>query len=122
MKHSMTAPPRPRHVYMTDDCKWIVWKDPKKPVDDDAKIKIFKIRSVELGRCTDQLKRQRFGKYLAEEKHCFSIQARDRTLDLEASNEKERQRWVDAIQQLIRYKTGILSQNQTGATFGDVNH
>jgi len=121
MKHSMTAPPRPRHVYVTDDIKFLVWKDPKKTtIDDDIKMKIFKIRSVERGRCTEQLKRQRFGKYLADDKCCFSIQGRERTIDLECQTEKERDRWVHAIEVLIAYKRGLQAQNQSGAEFGKI--
>lgn len=117
MKHSMTAPPRPRHIYVTDDIKWIVWKDPKKTtIDEDTKMR-SQLRSVERGRCTPQLKRQRFGKYLAEEKHCFSIQGRERTIDLECSSEKDREKWVQAVEVLIAYKKGLQSANQTGSEF-----
>lgn len=116
IKHSRTAAPRPRHVYVTSDQKWLIWKDPKTTtIDDEQRMKIFKIRSVERGRCTEQQQRKRFGKYNADEKCAFSIQGRERTLDLEAANEKEREKWVHAIETLIAYKRNIQGlQNRTG--------
>lgn len=118
VKHSKTAQPRPRHVYVTDDLKWLVWKDPKeKTVDPEQRMKIFKIRTVERGRCTYQLQRQRFGSYLAKENCAFSIQGRERTVDLEASSEKEREKWIDAIEQLIAYKKSIQALQHKAAQF-----
>jgi hypothetical protein len=118
VKHSKTAAPRPRHVYITDDLKWLVWKDPKaKTVDPEQRMKIFKIRTVERGRCTMQLQRQRFGKYLADEKCAFSIQGRERTVDLEASTEKDCEKWIDAVEQLIAYKKGLQALQHKAAQF-----
>lgn len=107
-KHSRTALPRARHVYVTDDMIWLVWKDPKaKVVEEETRMKIFRIRSVERGRCTEQLKRQRFGKFLANDRCCFSVQGRERTIDLEASDEKEANRWVNAIEVLIAHRKAL---------------
>lgn len=118
MKHSRTAMPHPRHVFVTDDLRWLVWKDPKtKVIEDDTKMKIFQIRSVERGRCTEQLQRQRFGKYLADEKCCFSIQGRERTVDLEATSEKERERWVQAIEALIAYRKSLQAAHSRQSAF-----
>jgi len=103
VKHSNTAAPRSRHVYITSDLKYVVWKDPKEPVHPDNKMKVFKIRSVEKGRCTPQLQRKRFGKFLSKEECAFAILGRERTVDLEAASEADRDKWVDAIDQLLLY-------------------
>lgn len=58
-KHSNTAEPRLRHVYVTPDLKFLVWKDVKKPLHPDNKMKIMRIRTIERGRCTPQLERKR---------------------------------------------------------------
>ncbi len=117
-KHSMTAPPRTRHVFVTDDLKWLVWKDPKsKSIEEETRMKIFKIRTVEKGRCTEQLKRQRFGKYLADDKCAFSVQGRERSVDLECSSEKERDKWVHAIGMLIAYRKSIQALQNKTSTF-----
>ena len=83
-KHSKTAPPRPRHVYCTADLKWLVWKDPKKPLHPDNKMKTWKLKGVERGRPTQQLQRKRFGKFLCREEGGFAIMGRERNVDLEA--------------------------------------
>lgn len=59
IKHSNTAAPRQRHVYITPDLKFLVWKDPKKPLHPDNKMKVIRIRTIERGRCTPQLERKR---------------------------------------------------------------
>ena len=104
VKHSKTAPPRPRHVYCTADLKWLVWKDPKKPLHPDNKMKTWKLRGVERGRCTQQLQRKRFGKWLCREEGGFAIVGRERNVDLEAESEKEREKWVEAITALVAYR------------------
>ena len=102
-KHSKTAPPRPRHVYVTADLKWLVWKDPKKPLHPDNKMKTWKLRGVEKGRCTQQLLRKRFGKYLCREEGGFAIIGRDRNVDLECESEKDREKWVQAIAAFVAW-------------------
>jgi hypothetical protein len=110
-KHSNSAAPRPRHVYVTSDLKFLVWKDPKKSLHPDNKMKIFKIRTIEIGRTTPQLQRKRFGKFLANESTSFSIIGRERTVDLEASSEAERNKWVEAIQLLLAYRKALKKAN-----------
>jgi hypothetical protein len=104
LKHSNTANPRTRHVYVTPDLKFLVWKDPKKALHPDNKMKVFRIRSVEPGRCTPQLERKSFGKFLAKEECAFAILGRDRTVDLEATSEQERDKWIHALEQLVAYR------------------
>lgn len=108
IKHSNTAAPRPRHIYVSDDLKFLVWKDPKKPVDPKHKMKVFKIRSIERGRCTPQLQRKKvIGGYYAKEECAFAILGRERSVDLEASSEAEREKWIEAILQLVEYTKQI---------------
>jgi hypothetical protein len=115
-KHSNSAQPRPRHVYVTTDLKFLVWKDPKKPLHPDNKMKIFKIRSIEKGRSTPQLQRTRFGKFLAKEECSFAILGRDRTVDLEAEREIDRDKWCEALELLVSYRKAMKKVNtQFGA-------
>jgi len=105
IKHSNTAAPRPRHIYVTADLKFLVWKDPKKPLDPKHKMKIFKVKNIERGRCTPQLQRKKAltGKFLAKEECSFAVFGRDRTVDLETETEAEREKWVDALNMLVEF-------------------
>eukprot|EP00457_Paulinella_chromatophora_P000200 gb/GEZN01000200.1/.p1 GENE.gb/GEZN01000200.1/~~gb/GEZN01000200.1/.p1 ORF type:complete len:1836 (+),score=291.92 gb/GEZN01000200.1/:78-5585(+) len=105
IKHSKTAAPRMRHVYVDQDLKFLVWKDPKeKKLDPKNKMKVFKIKSIERGRCTPQLQRQRFGKFYAKEECAFSVTGRERTVDLEAESEDQALKWIHALETLIAYE------------------
>jgi hypothetical protein len=115
-KHSNTAPPRPRYVFVTPDLKYLVWKDPKDR-DPEGKekqrMKVYLIRSVEKGRCTPQLQRKkRFGGYNANEDCAFAVFGRERTVDLEAATEELRDMWVKCIQILIDYVKATRKANQ----------
>jgi len=106
MKHSMTAPPRPRHVYVDNELKYLIWKDPKeKTLNPKNKMKVFKIKSVDRGRCTPQLQRKKpwGGKDYAKEECSFAVQGRERTVDLEATSEADREKWVHALETLVAY-------------------
>jgi len=110
MKHSKTAPPRPRHVYVDNELKYLIWKDPKDRVlNPDNKMKVFKIKSVDRGRCTPQLQRKKpwGGKDYAKEECSFAVQGRERTVDLEANSEAQRERWVHALETLVAYTKSI---------------
>jgi hypothetical protein len=112
MKHSNTAAPRSRHVYVTSDLKFLVWKDPKKPLDPKQRMKVFKMKSVGLGRCTPQLSRKTFrGKFYAKEECAFAVHGRERTVDLEASTTQERERWKEALEILIRFTKAQKAAN-----------
>lgn len=104
MKHSNHAMPRPRHVYVPSDLKFLYWKDPKKLLSDDTpRMPITQIRSIEIGCCTPQLQRSLLGRRNAKEECAFSIQSRERTVDLEAASEADRSKWVKAINDWIHY-------------------
>jgi len=111
-KHSKTAPPRPKHVYVDADLKFLFWRDTKeKSVDPKNQMKVFKIKSIERGRSTPQLQRKNmFGKFLAKEELAFAIVGRDRTLDLEATSEAEREKWIHALEALIEFKKAQKAQ------------
>jgi len=112
MKHSKTAPPRPKHIYVDADLKFLNWRDTKeKTVDPKNQMKVFKIKAVERGRATPQLQRKNMlGKFLAKEELAFAVIGRDRTLDLEASSEAEREKWIHALEALIEFKKAEKSQ------------
>lgn len=113
IKHSKSAKPRPRYVYIDQDLKYIVWKDPKeKVIDPKNKMKVYLIKQLERGRATEQLKRKNaFGKYLAKEECSFAIIGRERSIDLEASTEAEREKWVHALEVLVEYKKALKQMN-----------
>jgi len=116
-KHSKTANPRPRHVYIDQDLKFLIWKDPKKPVDPENKMKVFMIKQVEKGRATAQLQRKKkLGSYYAREECSFAVIGRARSVDLEASTEAERDKWVHAIETLVEYKRAQKVLNQSFAS------
>jgi Armadillo/beta-catenin-like repeat len=109
-KHSKTAPPRPRHVFVTDDLKWLCWKDPKKPfdfADETKRMRVYSIRGVERGRFTMQLKRKNiWGKHLAKQECAWAVLAagkEQRSVNLECNSEADRERWVKAIDEWVRW-------------------
>jgi hypothetical protein len=112
-KHSMTAAPRPRHLFVSQDLKWLIWKDPHQKIQDGQRMKVFKIKSLEKGRCTPQLQRKRFGKFLANEDCCWTIQGRQRTVDVEAKSPQERDKWIDALENIMRYSKALKQAAQT---------
>jgi len=75
-------------------------------------MKVYLIKQIEKGRSTDQLKRKNaFGKFLAKEECSFAIIGRERSIDLEASSEAEREKWVHALEILVEYKKAQKAQN-----------
>jgi hypothetical protein len=114
-KHSKSAAPKTRHVYITQDLKLVAWKDPKKSLDPKQTMKVYKIRSIEIGRATAPLQRKSlFGAYLAKEECCFAIMGRDRSVDLECKSEQERDQWVAAMKHLVAY---VKAQKAEGTKF-----
>jgi hypothetical protein len=111
-KHSNSAEPRPRHVYVTTDLKYFIWKDPKKQLKPENKMKVIRMREVERGRCTKQLQRKNSGSFLAKEEGAFAVRGKDRTVDLEAPSEGDREKWVNALQMLIDYTKYQKSVNK----------
>lgn len=107
-KHSMTAPPRPRHVFVSPDLKKLMWKDPKKPVDDSTPfMKVMRIRQTDKGRCTTQLQRKSWGRHLAKEECAFAVVGRERTVDLEAATEVDRDKWCRSITLWVEYMKAV---------------
>jgi len=107
-KHSKTAPPRPKHVYVDHELKFLIWKDPKdKSLKEENMMKVYKIKTIDRGRMTPQLQRKNImGKFLAKEECAFTVVGRERTVDLEASSEAEREKWIHALETLIEWKKG----------------
>ena len=73
-KHSNTAKPRPRHLYMTPDCKRLCWRSADaKELAPSQQMRIATLASVETGRCSKPLNRKALlsKKYLAEKEECL---------------------------------------------------
>src|SRR5258708_1156628 len=110
MKHSKSAQPRQRHVYMSTDCLHINWKDPKEKLLPKNRMKVFKLFAVVKGCTTPQLQRKTLlGKQMAKEELAFSIIGSDedseleRSVDLEAASNNERDKWVQCINEVIEW-------------------
>jgi len=115
-KHAKYGSSNVRHIFVTPDLKYLVWKDPKdKEAEEGQRLKIFKIKSVERGRCTPALQKKKpFGGFVFKEECCFAVMASDRTVDLETATESERDRWVLGLQTLVSQKK---QQNQESSYF-----
>ena len=107
VKHSNHAKPKTRHLSVDPDLKFIICKDPKKAVKPTQKMKVFKMKAIERGRCTPQLVRKRYGKWLAKEECSFAIIGRDRTFDIECVSEKNREEWISALETLMAYAKAV---------------
>jgi hypothetical protein len=97
---------KPKHVYISQDFKYLVWKDLKKAVvDDKCRMKLYKLRTVEKDRCTSTLQKKTMtGKFIVKEECAFAIIGRDKTLDLETKTQAERDRWYDCMKMLVEWK------------------
>jgi len=108
-KHSKTALPASKHVYVSHDLTLLIWNKPMTDILSKNTMAITSLHAVTRGKCTPQLQRVRFGIPLAgHESHCFSIlgvsgDGEERTVDLEAKTAADRDRWVDAIEHLIKW-------------------
>lgn len=116
MKHKMGGAPHVRQVWITQDWRWFCWVNPKKvrkEVDRGNQMKVAYIRSVDIGRCTPTLRRKRFGgKYYAKEECAFAVVGRKRTVDLEAESEELRDKWVEALLALKKWRKDLKEYHQ----------
>lgn len=91
-----------RHVYVTPNLRWIVWRDPKTEVmKDGSKLKVWSLRHVDLGRCTAELRSKKMGQWVTQAGCSFALFFRERTLSLEASTPLMAKKWVSAFNALI---------------------
>jgi len=77
-------------------------------------MKVFKLKAIEKGRCTPNLQKKRFGKFLSKEECCFSVVGRDKSFDLETDTEKDREAWIGALTALMEF---IRQQKQANKKF-----
>jgi len=109
-KHSKTAQPRKKHVYVDTELKFIIWKDPKeKALNPKNKMKVGVIKQIEKGLATPQLQRTTLigKKPMAKEDCSFAVIGRERTIDLETPHSEERDKWVHALEILVEYKRAL---------------
>ena len=108
-KHSKTALPAARHLYLTQDLHHLIWNKPMTPIQAKNTMLATSVYAAVRGQTTPQLQRVRFGTKLAgAAEHCFSIfglteEGVERTVDFECKSLRERERWIEAIEQLIRW-------------------
>lgn len=109
-KHSSHVSKRLRHVRITPDLRYLVWKDRKvkahaHSVTMKQKMKVFQIKAVEVGRKTEPLLRRSSltRKHSARRDCAFAVVGEERTLSLEAHSTQEREQWVHALNTLVRH-------------------
>lgn len=127
-KHSNSANPRKRFVFVNAEFTKLCWKDPKKPLAANQYMLLSKLASVEEGWCTPQLMRKNlFGKKLAgPEDCCFAVfgsalavknsaHAREtrlaemsnewesRSIDLECESANQAAQWKASIKHVIEW-------------------
>lgn len=109
IKHSKLSAPHARHFYVTHDLELLVWREPSAELTAKNTMHVTQIYGLAKGHSTPQLQRKQFGKPLAgDERCCFSVFGTDgnhneRSIDLEAKTETERERWINALGHLQRY-------------------
>jgi len=109
IKHSNTAQPRKKHVYVDHELKRLIWKDPHdKKIEEKNTMKVGMIKSIEKGNCTPQLQRVTLigKKPLSKDECSFAIFGRQRTVDLECTSTEERDKWVHALEVLVEFTRG----------------
>jgi hypothetical protein len=111
--HGKSGDPKQLHVFVSSDLKYLCWKEGgAKKAADDCKIKVFKIRTVERGRCTDDLKRKKtFGGFYAKEELSLGVFTRDKILSFETNTEVDREKWHAAITALVAYLKQVKISN-----------
>ena len=109
VKHSKTALPASKHVYLTQDLTRLIWNKPMTDVDVKHTMLATSLFAVTRGHTTQQLQRVRFGKKLAgPAENCFSlfgacVVAGERTVDLECKSRADCEKWVRALEHLIQW-------------------
>ncbi len=105
LKHGSRGSPHYRYVWLSSDSKFLHWGD-LKTRRVHGSIQCDSMISVVRGHAS-QLFMQRAPKN-CNPNFCFSIQSTARTLDLECSNEQERELWAKAFDYLIMAVKGKL--------------
>ncbi|KAL0221349.1 hypothetical protein RCL1_001203 [Eukaryota sp. TZLM3-RCL] len=98
LKHGKKGKPHYRFVWVSSDFSKILWRDPSKTKVRDE-MDVSQVTDVLIGQLTDVFKRR--SGHAGRENLSFSIISGERTLDLEASSEEERDLWVDAFKYLV---------------------
>lgn len=104
-KHCYTAAPRQRLLKVSAEFDALIMDDPQKNKE-PHRMPISSIREVCAGACTPQLQRKMFGHTQAVPEKSFAIffrAADDYPVSLEATNQQEASKWINAIVQLIKY-------------------
>ncbi|KAL0223369.1 hypothetical protein P9112_002759 [Eukaryota sp. TZLM1-RC] len=98
LKHGKKGKPHHRFIWISPDFSLIQWRDPSKAKVRDA-LHADSVTDVCVGQTT-AIFRRRSGNP-GRENLSFSLIAGDRTLDLEAASEEERDSWVEAFRYLV---------------------
>ena len=108
-----TGLPRKDVVAVMDSLEMIISRHLKPRSAGEFKMPgLFKIRTVEKGRFTPQLKRTDWrGRHLAKEECAFAVMGRERTVDLEAADEATRDKWVRSLALWVRYMKAMRKKD-----------
>ena len=99
IKHGRKGKPHVKEVFCLAD-GFLYWCDQGKRPKDKKKgagksIDLRNVRKLTGGKLTDAFKRSTAKD--AKEEHCFSVADGERTLDLEAKSEEERDQWLESL-------------------------
>ena len=109
VKHSKSALPAAKHLYVSQNLQHLVWNKALAEIEPKNSMLVTSVYAAIRGQTTPQLQRVRFKRKLAgHEEHCFSIfglaeDGRERTVDVQCKSLSEREKWVVAIEQLIKW-------------------
>ena len=118
IKHSQTAPPRKRHIFVSADLQFVCWKEPSaaSAAANENRMKLTHVTSVDCGLVTPQLRRRTITGAQAAAADCaFAIIGRERTIDLECENADDRRRWTDALSTAVEWRKRIKKRNSSTA-------
>mmetsp|Transcript_8412 Transcript_8412/g.12619 ORF Transcript_8412/g.12619 Transcript_8412/m.12619 type:complete len:1909 (+) Transcript_8412:75-5801(+) len=94
-----------KHLQVKRDLKRLLWSDPQNPTVKKS-MAVYRLRRVKAGLHTPTLSKMKKGGY--KTKHpfnlrCFSVHSEDIMLSFECSSESLRNKWVRALEALIKY-------------------
>ncbi|KAL0242568.1 hypothetical protein GEMRC1_005131 [Eukaryota sp. GEM-RC1] len=98
LKHGKKGKPHHRFIWVSSDFSAIQWRDPAKTKVRDS-MQVASITDVVVGQTTSVFRRRSGNP--GREALSFSVIAGERTLDVEAASEEDRDLWVDSFRYLV---------------------
>jgi hypothetical protein len=109
--HSSSGRPTMRHVAVAEHAKFITLRDPDKPKE-DLSLPLRKVTEVVPGAVTRELQRTYILGKPANPEHSFAVLAEDFALSLEASSKEQREQWVAAMREVVKYRRALAERRR----------